>query len=160
MSNMNLFKKLLSGNNQAPIEPIFPAEAYSILKLNMPEGLAFAMVNNGYKNYQNKKFFPYLAGFELEIRNRNDNGHPVDDEAEILNELQARIEQFLKVKHTVHPIARITRNGVRDILMYIDNPKFTQEEAKEFFDQINNVRTVNFTINKDPKWKSVEGLGI
>jgi len=126
----------------------------------MPDGLAFATVNSAYKDYQNKKHFPYLAGFELEILNKNDNGHPLDDEAEILNELQDKIERFLEEKHTVHSVARVTRNGTRDILIYIDKPKFTKEETKVFFDKINAVRAVNFTINKDPQWKSVKVLGI
>jgi hypothetical protein len=158
---MSILQSLFGGGKkQPPAEPIFPGESFSILELNMPDGLAFATVNSAYKDYQNKKHFPYLAGFELEILNKNDNGHPLNDEAEILNDLQDKIESFLKEKHTVHPVARVTRNGTRDILIYIDEPKFTKEEAKEFFDQINEIRAVNFIINKDPNWNSVKALGI
>ena len=157
---MNIFKSLFkSGKKDFPREPIFPGESFSILKLDMPEGLAFAMVNNAYKDYHNKKHFQYLAGFELKILDKNENGHPLDNEAEILNELQERIESFLKQKQIIHSVARVTRNGVRDILIYIDEPKFTKKEAKPFFDEINSVRAVNFTINKDPNWNAVSGLG-
>ena len=158
---MSIFKKLFSGGKkQTPVEPIFPGESFSILKLDMPDGLAFATVNSAYEGYQNKQCFPYLAGIELEIKNKNENGQPLNDEAEILNELQTKIENFLKEKHTVHSVARVTRNGTRDILMFIDEPKFTEQEAREFFDQINEIRAVNFTIDKDPEWNSVKTFGI
>ena len=158
---MRFLKNIFGGNdNECPVEPIFPGENFSVLKLDTPDGLAFAMVNSAYKDYHNKKSFPYLAGFELEILMKNDNGHPNDEEAEIHNDLQDKIEAFLKEKHTVHSVARVTRNGVRDVLIYIDKPKFTKEEATSFLDQINSIRALNFTISKDPKWDSVKGLGI
>lgn len=157
---MGIFNFLFSRKKELLSEPVFPGESFSILKLDMPEGLAFATVNSAYKDYPNKTHFPYLAGFELEVLEKNDNGHPVDDEAEVLNELQDRIEMFLQEKHTIHSVARVTRNGARDLLIYIDEPNFTKEEVKVFFDQINSVRAVNFTINRDPKWDGVKALGL
>ena len=158
---MSIFKNFFGSNKkELPVEAIYPGESFSILKLDMPDGLSFATVNSAYKDYPHKKLFPYLAGFEMEILNKNNNDHPDNEEAEILNDLQDRIENFLKEKHTVHSVARVTRNGARDILIFIDEPKFTEEETKSFFDQINSVRAVNFTIEKDPKWNAVKGLGL
>jgi hypothetical protein len=158
---MSFLKRLFGSNNQKPpVEPIFPGESFSIMHMDMPEGLAFATVNEAYKDYPNKQHFPYLAGFELEIVNKNSNGHPDDEEAVIQNDLQERIENFLREKHTVHYVARVTRNGARDILIYIDKPKFSKEEAVAFMETINAVRAVNFTIDHDPKWNAVTGFGI
>jgi hypothetical protein len=74
---MSILQSLFGGGKKTTAgRTNLSGESFSILELNMPDGLAFATVNSAYKDYQNKKHFPYLAGFELEILNKNDNGHP------------------------------------------------------------------------------------
>jgi hypothetical protein len=156
---MSLFKRLFGQSEAAqPDEPVFPGENFSILKLNMPDGLALATVNKAYENYPNKSFYPFFVGIELEILDKNDSGHPVDTEAARLNQIQDEIETFLRQKHTVHSVARVTRNGIRDILIYIDTPKLTQEELNVFFYDILKERQVNFSIQKDASWNAVAGF--
>ncbi|MBN8857952.1 MAG: DUF695 domain-containing protein [Sphingobacteriales bacterium] len=156
---MSLFKRLFgkSGVTQ-PGEPVFPGENFSILKLNMSDGLALATVNKAYENYPNKSFYPFLVGIELEILDKNDSGHPVDTEAARLNQIQDEIETLLRQKHTVHSVARVTRNGTRDILIYIDTPKLIREELNTFFEAILKERQVNFSIQKDASWSAVAGF--
>lgn len=156
---MSLFKRLFgqAGATQ-PADPIFPGESFSILKLNMSDGLALATVNKAYENYPNKSFYPFFVGIELEVLDKNDSGHPVDTEAARLNQIQEEIETFLRQKHTVHSVARVTRNGTRDILIYIDTPKLTQEELNGFFGDILKERQVNFSIQKDASWNAVAGF--
>ena len=71
----NIFRK------SQPVDPIFPGESFSILKLNVPDGLAFATVNKAYDNYKNKSFYPWLAGVEIQVIDSNENGHPTDSES-------------------------------------------------------------------------------
>jgi hypothetical protein len=156
---MNLFKKLFGGSGPAqPQEPIFPGESFTLFKLDMPEGLAIATVNKAYDHYPNKTFYPFLVGVELEVIEKNDNGHPLDEDAARLNQIQDEIEAFLKQKHTVHSVARVTRNGARDILIYIDTPKLTQEEVAAFCDKIQKERRINFGIQKDSAWSAVSSF--
>lgn len=156
---MSFLKKLFrQSKTSQPKEPVFPGESFAILKLNMPEGLAFATVNNAYKNYPNKSFYPFFVGVELEIIDKNDNGHPVDSEAEKLNQIQNDIENFLKKEHTVHSVARVTRNGARDLLIYIDTPKFKKEQISEICDTINKERQISFSVQKDSGWSAVSGF--
>jgi hypothetical protein len=134
---MSFLKKLFQGNK--PTEPIFPGENFSIIKLSLPDGLAFATVNKAYENYPNKSFFPWLAGLEIQVLDKNENGHPSDSEAIVLNQIQEDFEGFLKNKHTVHSIVRVTRNGFRDLLIYIDKPRLKQEEVDAFFEDIKKI---------------------
>ena len=68
---MSLFKRLFGQSEAAqPDEPVFPGENFSILKLNMPDGLALATVNKAYENYPNKSFYPFFVGIELEINQK------------------------------------------------------------------------------------------
>lgn len=156
---MSFFKKIFgSSETKRPIEPIFPGESFSILRLDMSDGLAFATVNMAYENYPNKAFYPYFVGIELEVLEKNDNGHPSDADASKLNQIQDEIEEFLKQRQTVHPVARVTRNGTRDILIYIDSPILTKEEIRTICDRIQKDRPISFSIEKDPTWSSVSGF--
>jgi len=114
---MNILKKIFGQSK--PTEPILPGEKFAIVKLNMKDGLAIATVNKAYDNYQNKAFYPWFVGVELQVIDGNENGHPKDDEALRLNGIQVQLELLLKEQHVVHPVARVTRNGFRDIMIYI-----------------------------------------
>ena len=144
-----------NGRKKVPVEPIFPAENFTIFKLNLEEGMAFATINTGYNHYPNKSLFPWCAQILLVIQDKNENGHPTNEEAALLNEIEEKIAEFLRQKHTVHMIGRVTRNGERDILYYIDKPKLDMEETKAFFDRINEIRNLNLTLENDPEWKLV-----
>ena len=151
-----MFKKLFSSKiKRQPVEPIFPRENYSIFKLDLDEGLAFATMNTGYNNYPNKNYFPWCAQILLSIHDKNDNGHPTDEEAVVLNDIEEKITDFLKKTQIVHRMGRVTRNGERDIIYYIDTPRLNKKETKEFLDQINAIRNLNFTLEQDPKWEFV-----
>ncbi|MFA0961657.1 DUF695 domain-containing protein [Roseivirga sp. BDSF3-8] len=146
------------GKNFGPAEPIYPGENFLVRQIETQEGIGFVIVNQAYDNYPNKKHFPWCAQFLLEFKDKNENGHPTDQEAEVLNKLEDKIENFLKVKHKVHFIGRVTRKDFRDLIFYIDQPRLDQDETKSFFDQINAIRGVNFNLDKDPEWKFVSGL--
>lgn len=151
-----MFKKLFGGNS-SPVEPIVPKENYSIFKLDI-DGVAIATINTGYNNYPNKKFYPWLATITFEIVDKNENGHPTNEEAEILNSLEEKITTFLSQNNVAHKIGRVTRNGERDILYYIDKPNFDSNKVEDFFDTINQIRPLNFELLKDEKWENVSAF--
>lgn len=157
---MKFLKNLFGQSNQStePIEPIFPGESFSISKIDLPEGWGLATFNNKYNDYKNKVFYPWHVLVELEVIEKNDNGHPVDTDAEKLNQLEDEILAFMQGKHTVHFLGRITRNGFRDLLYYIDTPKFNQDEVNSFCDSIMKERGINFGMEKDPKWTAVSAF--
>ena len=88
----------------------------------------------------------------MEILDKNDNGHPTNEEAKILNDLEDQITSYLKQTQTLHSIGRVTRNGERDIIFYMDKPKLDGNTAKEFFDSINAIRPINMKLKKDKKF--------
>ena len=153
---MGIFKKLF-GNKEIsqPSEPIFPGESFSILKLTFPDGWGLATVNKAYDNYPNKSFYPWHVLIEIEVTDKNENGHPTGTEAEKLNKIEQDIEKILKQRQTVHFVARIIRNGFRDLIYYIDQPNLKQNDVNVFCDNIMKERGINFTMQEDPTWKAV-----
>ncbi|TNE79750.1 MAG: DUF695 domain-containing protein [Bacteroidetes bacterium] len=159
-----MFKNLFVRNKDKqketyrPTEPIYPGENFTVGRIETEEGGGFVNVNQAYDNYPNKRFFPWCAQLLLEFKDKNENGHPTDQEAEVLNELEDKIDNFLKDKHKVHFIGRVTRKDFRDLIYYIDQPRLDQDETKNFFDEISSIRGVNFNLDKDPEWNFVSGL--
>jgi len=45
-----------------------------------------------------------------------------------------------------------------DIIFYVDQPRFDQNKTKNFFNQIQEVRRINFNMEKDIDWNNVSGL--
>ncbi len=157
---MNIFRKFFGQKNKSnePTEPIYPGESFSISKITLEDGWGLATFNSKYNDYQNKLFFPWHVLVELEIIEKNTNGHPIDTDAEKLAMMENEIMAFLKSKQTVHFLGRVTRNGYRDLLYYIDTPKFSQEEVNKFCDTVMNERAINFGMESDPKWHAVSGF--
>ena len=157
---MKFLKKLLGQDSLSdqPIEPIFPGESFSIYKMDFSDGWGLATINNRYSQYPNKAFFSWHVLVELEIIDKNDNGHPADKDFEMLAKLEEEILSFLKQKHTVHFLGRVTRNGFRDLLYYVDKPQIEQAEVNAFCDNIMKERGINFGMEKDPNWTAVSGF--
>lgn len=141
-----------------PAEPIYPGENFTVGQIETEEGIGFVNINQAYDNYPNKRYFPWCAQLLLEFKDKDESGYPTDQEAEVLNELEDKIENFLQEKHKVHFIGRITRKDFRDLIYYIDQPRLDQDGTKKFFDEISLIRGVNFDLDKDPEWKFVSGL--
>lgn len=157
---MKSLKKIFgqSDKGDQPTEPIFPGESFGISKLTLQDGWGLATFNNKYNDYPNKAFFPWHVLVELEIIDKNNNGHPIDTDADKLVRLEDQILKFLQEKQTVHFLGRVTRNGFRDLLYYIDTPKLEQAEVNAFCDNIMKERGIYFGMEKDPKWTAVSGF--
>jgi hypothetical protein len=156
-NNMGILKKLFGGTSVSqPLEPVFPGESFSILKLDYSDGWGLATVNNAYDNYPNKSFYPWHVLIEIEVIDQNQNGHPTITEAEKLNNIEKDIENLMKQSQTVHFVARIIKNGFRELLYYIDQPRLKQGDLNAFCDNIMKERGINFTMQEDPLWKLVD----
>jgi len=134
---MSFLKNLFGRKDEGkPVEPIFPGESFRIFKLNLPDGWGLASANKAYDNYANKAIYGWHVLVELEVINKNDNGHPINEEALRLTQLEDKIKIFLGQTQTVHFVARITRNGFRNLLFYIDKPTISQEQLTTFCDEV------------------------
>ena len=159
-----MFKNLFGGKkeepkNYGPKEPVFPGELFAITEITDEEGFyAIANINQSYENYPNKKYFPWCVLLTVEYEEKNDDGLPTDKEAEVLNNIEDKIESYVNQKHKVHFIGRVTRKDFRDVIFYIDFPSFNQQETNQFMDEINAIRRINFRLDKDPEWNFVSGL--
>ncbi|MEK6153989.1 DUF695 domain-containing protein [Flavobacteriaceae bacterium 3-367] len=157
-----MFKNLFSKKEPkkyGPVEPIYPDELFEVSEISDENGFfGFSNINKAYDNYPNKKYFPWWVQVTLELQEVDDRKMPLQAESILLDELEDSIEKFILKKHKTHFIGRVTQNGFRDLIFYIDLPRFNQEETSTFFDAIQEKRRVNFNMEKDLTWDNVSGL--
>ena len=157
-----MFKNLFSKKEPVkygPMEPIFPGELFEFSEITDNEGFyGFSNINKSYDHYPNKKYFPWWIQVTLELVETDDRKMPTENESKILDDLENKIESFISEKHKTHFIGRVTQNGFRDIIFYVDEPRFDGEKTNIFFDQVQEKRKVNFNMEKDIDWKNVSGL--
>ena len=155
-----LFRKSATDQSvsNAPIEPIFPAESISVAQVDFDEGPGFVMVNQAYNDYPNKTHFAWCVQITIEYQDTNENGLPSEAESHVLNEMEDQIESFIQKDHQTHFIGRVTRKNYRDIIFYTDRPKYEDQSTREFLDRMNELRNLNFRVDRDEEWSFVSGL--
>jgi len=154
----NLFKKN-EPKKYGPIEPIYPGESFEVAEISDDNGFfGFSSVNKAYDNYPNKKYFPWWIQVTLELKDVNEKQMPSESESKLLEELENKIEAFISEKHKTHFIGRVTHGGLRDLIFFVNEPRFDQEETSKFFDHIQTIRSVNFEMDKDLEWNNIGGL--
>jgi len=157
-----MFKKFFSKKvpkKYGPVEPIYPGELFEVSEIKDDNGFyGLSNINKAYDNYQNKKYFPWWIQVTLELVEMDDRKMPTPSESMILNELEDSIEAFISEKHKTHFIGRVTQEGLRDLIFYVDQPRFDQEKTSLFFDHVQEKRRVNFVMDKDLEWDNVSGL--
>jgi len=147
-----------SAMTSEPADSVYPGESFAVLQIEAEEGIVFANVNRAYDSYPHKGQFPWCAQLLIELEYKNVNGHPTDQEAEVLNWIEDETEGFLRRHVLVHFIGRITRKDFREVIWYVDKSDLDQNEVATFFDEINRIRRVNFSLDEDADWKIVAGL--
>ena len=136
-----------------------PKESFAILKAtDQNGGLIFIMANFGYKDYKFKSDYPWFLWIEIMTKDKNANGHPTDDEAEVLNKVEDLIDAELKKACTAHYIGRTTLNGSRELLYYLDDPENANPVLQRLVNDPTPIREFEYTIEEDRDWESVASI--
>lgn len=131
---------------------------HSVVQFEVDGKLCFATINQYFNNYENKKDFPYSLWVTVETRDKNDKGHPVDEEALLFNNLEdSLIESFIS-KTPFCFIGRTTRDGYRELMFYVADKAKATEIMNKFVEKDEFKRGIEFKIDPDATWESVSGL--
>jgi hypothetical protein len=131
---------------------------HSVVQFEVDGKLCFATINQYFKNYKNKGDFPFSLWVKVETRDKNNEGHPVDEEAVLFNSLEdSLIETFIS-KTAFCYIGRTTRDGYRELMFYVTDKGKATEIMNEFVKKDTFKRRIEFTVDPDATWESVSGL--
>lgn len=112
-----------------------------------------ALINQGYKNFKEKKDFPLSLFITINTIEKDSIGHPTDKEAKIFNSLESEILSQL-VSETCY-IGQTTMNGYRDMIFYIASKDLKNISEKLKIIKQKHSRIKSYTFEEDPEWEAV-----
>ena len=131
---------------------------HSVIRFQIDNQECFAIINEYFKNFKYKSNFPYSLWIKVETLEKNENGHPIDKEAKLFNDLEDSIIKTFDNKTPFCFIGRTTRNGFREIMIYVTDKEKAIELMDKFIAQDSFKRKIEYSIDKDESWTSVSGL--
>lgn len=131
---------------------------HTIIKFQVDNKLCFATINQFFKDYKNKSKFPFSLWITVETRDQNENGHPTDTEATMFNNTEDSLIAQLLPRTPICYIGRTTRDGYREIMIYVADKDKTIEIVDSLISHGHFPRKVAYTIDPDPTWTNVEGF--
>jgi hypothetical protein len=148
----------LLGLVAAAAPPVAPKERWCIWRtLDENNNPVLVTSNLGYRKFSAKATLPWLVQVNLTTVNQNKYGHPTNEEAVILNQVEDRITAALKHAVEAHYIGRATTKGARELVYYVRDA----EAANALLSKLSKAptqRAWEYRIAKDPKWERAEDL--
>lgn len=112
-----------------------------------------------YREFPDRSSFPWLLELHIAMQQASEDGLPAGDELETLDNLQEQIVAGLSQVTTVHNIAHLTGDGLREVYCYLPEP----EVAHAFLTGLTRatqVREFQYRITKDPTWALAAEWGL
>jgi len=131
---------------------------FSMMQFEIETKLCFATINQNFKDYKHKNTFPYSIWVTVQTSNKNENGHPTDDEALIFNDLEDSLIATLAEKIPFCYVGRTTRDEYREIMFYVSDKQKAAGIMDGFIKADQSKRKIRYEIDLDKEWKSVEGF--
>ena len=131
---------------------------YSVIRFKINDEECFATINQYFNNFKYKSDFPCSLWITVETKDKNTNGHPTDQEAELYNSLEDSIVLQFDTKTPYCYIGRTTRNGYREIMFYVSDRDLAAKLMDEYIKESKYDRKIEYDIRLDKNWESVSGL--
>lgn len=138
---------------------ILPLQNFSTLKFETDGKPCIALINNRFVSFKEKDQFPLSFFIMVNTVDKDQEGHPIEKEVILFNNLQTEIiKELNKVIGQYCYIGTTTMPGYRDILFYIKT--VDQEKATEAIKalKIKNKRINSISLEADNEWEAVESF--
>lgn len=117
-------------------------------------GMVTLVMNHGFEGFAGQRDYPWLVQVHVEIVDRNPQGLPTPEEADVLNALEERLTPALSAAADLHYVGRATMPGFRDLLYYAaDGPQADAILRKQA--ALRQARSFEYTVAEDPTWSHV-----
>jgi len=148
INSSNIVLMMVDKNNQTD-------KKFHVLRGKKAGLPAFVMIDTTYGNYLHKEKYPWYLCIKMPMEELTDQRLPTDRESDALNSLEDSIQRTLDSITKVCFIGRITWNGYRELLFYLDTPKEADKALQELAEDESTSRKFEHRIKKDETWSSV-----
>jgi hypothetical protein len=156
-NKMEASQKTVIHNVGSTIQNINDAE-HILLKFQIDNKTCFALINQHFSGYKHKQDFPFSLWITVETKNKNSQGHPIDSEALLFNDIEDSLIEVLAASTPFCFIGRTTRDGYREIMIYGADRKQLSEIMNSFVRENAFGRKITFQIDDDDNWEIVSGF--
>jgi Family of unknown function (DUF695) len=135
--------------------PNMKDESFSILEGTIDGRPLFAMVNSALRAFDGKEALPFFLSIGTQLRNPTSDGLVTSTEADDLNNWEEALESRLASQGVFVFVGRVTWNGQRELLYYLESREPFMAALKEFSDH-QSTRPFKFFCERDSCWHSVD----
>ena len=126
-------------------------ESFSILEGTIDSRPFIAMINAALRGFRGKKTLPFFLSIGTAVENPTSNGLPTSTEADDLNKWEEGVEARLIGAGRFVFVGRVTWNGQRELLYYVERKEPFTAALKAFSVQ-QSARPFNFSCEEDSGW--------
>ncbi|WP_373231379.1 DUF695 domain-containing protein [Cohnella sp.] len=126
------------------------SDHWDIYFCNIEDKFASIVLDMDVWNEIDKSKFSFPKVVRIPIKKPGESGTPVDDEAELINELEDVLSQ--KIGGLAYNVGRMTINGIREVYYYFSSTYDLDKLAKEIFNE-HNYEVEVFNIDEDNPWE-------
>lgn len=114
----------------------------------------FAMIDSSSHDNKFKTRFPWFLSISIPLTNPTKDGLTTDSEASALNDWEDSLEKEFAGACRFAYVGRVTWNGTRELLYYVDTPDCVVSKLRKFAND-HPARDFNTRCERDERWGKV-----
>ncbi len=111
-------------------------------------------VDMGLRDYPNKAKYPWLLSLSIKLNTVDQEGLPTKRESIELNGWEDAVEGEVSANASFKYVGRVTWNGHRELLYYLDSPEPAVKSLQSLIDK-KTTRAFAFRCQRDDAWHHV-----
>jgi Family of unknown function (DUF695) len=128
---------------------------FSVLQGNVDGRPMVAMIDMGLRNYPDKQAMPFFLSLSTPLINPTSEGLPTRSDSDSLNAWEDAAEAQLRSGGRFVYVGRVTWNGHRELLYYLDNQQPYVDALRNLSDG-HSTRSFAFICERDEKWTKTD----
>src|SRR5437867_4455176 len=108
--------------------------SFCVLQSELDGRLLIAMIDMGLRGYREKSTVPWFLSLSTPLVNPTPDGLPTQRDSNNLNEWEDAVERELKGEGQFVFVGRVTWNGHRELLYYVDRPATSTRKLQRLID--------------------------
>jgi len=127
---------------------------FELLEADVDGHPLIAMIDMSLRKFKGKSRMPWFLSLSTPLSKPDSRGLPSQKEAEELNQWEDSIEADLASSCKYAFVGRVTCDGHRELLYYIDQPEPAVPHLQELINR-RTLRPFAFRCEQDPGWSAV-----
>ena len=127
---------------------------FSILKGEKGGHTLFATIDSSFRDKKVRAGFPWFLSVSTSLKDPTADGLTTDQEASELNDWEDLLQKNYLEDCRFMYVGRVTWNGTRQLLYYLDKPDCAETKLKKFANDFPK-RVFDFQYQRDEQWDRV-----